>query len=523
MSKSAVVLLVLLTFFLSGPALFLPGFADTDAAVHAMDGVFLMDFARAMPPPSEWRNFATDYYARHPALGIVAYPPLLSVVLAGVFAIVGISTFAARATVLAFAIATVILFHRWMSSRLSPPAALFASLLLAANAEFVTWSREVMLEVPALFFLVAAGFRWDRYIIDRRRSDAFASAIFSAAAVYAKQPAGFFVAVLVASAILSGGLRTAMRDRILWFAVALFAVLLIPLGIMTLKYGQYGTVQLSPSQYGMTYRSLSYWTAWIMNLPDVVHPVALAIAAPGLFAGNDSRRRSGLVAVAWIAVWFVIFSALPIKTNRFALLTVPPFCILAGIAYDGASRWLRPACWAGAALVLAVTFPKPFDFYVGSGDAASETAKLNSDHHPVLYDGYHNANFVFHMRDVSPHTVVLRGSKMITATASGALETYPIITTETGLVEMLNRYAVHYIAAEESPYLILAHTRWLRSFLRAGPFQLEKSIPIATNMPVYDSKRILIYRYLDARDRPETSVLEIFVPSAGMTVRADIL
>src|SRR5215831_12207882 len=73
----------------------------SDASRNALNGAFVLDFLRAAPfrHPVE---FAYDYYRQWPALTILFYPPLFYVVLAGVYAVLGVSEASALLVEFAF-------------------------------------------------------------------------------------------------------------------------------------------------------------------------------------------------------------------------------------------------------------------------------------------------------------------------------------------------------------------------------------------------------------------------------------
>src|SRR5690349_7335498 len=71
---------------------------DTDAARHAMNGAFLLDFARS----GGWRRpvkYAEWYYARYPGISIPYHPPLFPAFESLFFAAAGVGVTPARAAV----------------------------------------------------------------------------------------------------------------------------------------------------------------------------------------------------------------------------------------------------------------------------------------------------------------------------------------------------------------------------------------------------------------------------------------
>lgn len=522
----ALLVLAAVAITLDTPGLRADCFADTDAAVHAMDGVFFADLARDHPSPAHWKEYAIEYFARYPSLGLVIYPPLYPFALAPFTAVFGISAAVARGVVLLFALANLLAFYFLVRRGADARAALVASAFLVTNMEVIRWSREAMLEIPALLFMNLAALFWLEFIDGDRRRAAPAAGLALALAIYAKQPAGFLLAPLACFGLLRRG-RAFLADRRAWIALLLFALVVAPLAIVTMKFGNYGTVQLTPETYGYAMNTVEYWTAWLHQLPTAFHPGVLALAIAGAVLGLRARHRPLVqLLLLWFAWWYLTFSYLPIKTIRFATFVAPAVAALAGIAV---AAWdalpIRLAAAALLALLFAAGVREPVPFIDGYDDAAAFCA-ARSDGRPVLFDGYHSANFVYHMRRAmgDRKAIVLRGSKMITSTASGALASYPMITTETGLAAILDRYAVARVVVEDNvaPELSLPHTAWLREYLRHGPFTLEATIPVESNIAAFTGKKLLVYRYDNAPSAPADGTLEIFVPSAGMTIRVRI-
>src|SRR6266446_984719 len=100
----------------------------SDASRNALNGAFVLDFLREAPfhHPLE---FAYDYYRQWPALTIVFYPPLFYAVLAGVYAVLGVSE--ASALIAEFAFLFLLAWGAFRLSRhwLDPLPALAVALL----------------------------------------------------------------------------------------------------------------------------------------------------------------------------------------------------------------------------------------------------------------------------------------------------------------------------------------------------------------------------------------------------------
>ena len=96
-------LLITLALIL-GPALDVGGFWWTDESRHAMDGIYILDVFRDRPFFNLY-EYTVQYFARYPALGLSWYPPFFAFIESLVYAVIGISEFSARVTVLLFGIA----------------------------------------------------------------------------------------------------------------------------------------------------------------------------------------------------------------------------------------------------------------------------------------------------------------------------------------------------------------------------------------------------------------------------------
>jgi hypothetical protein len=131
----------------------LGGFTWSDAPLHAMDGVFLHDLVRDWPSGS-WRTWAEHYYLEHPCLGLVVYyPPLFAAVEAVMFTLFGIAAWVARLTVVLFVVAAAWLIFMIGRELFGTVAGIAGAVLTLITPAGVTWSRQVMLEWPSVFWV----------------------------------------------------------------------------------------------------------------------------------------------------------------------------------------------------------------------------------------------------------------------------------------------------------------------------------------------------------------------------------
>src|SRR5487761_310716 len=149
-------------------------FAWSDAPRHALNGAFLKDLIAALPRhPVTW---AESYYLQYPSLSILFYPPLFYVFEAAAFAVLGVTQFAAQATVALFYTLLGLGVYRLTRLWTSRPAAFGAALMLMGMPEVALWGRQVMLDIPAMAWLVWGIYAFARFLkFDRGRALALAA------------------------------------------------------------------------------------------------------------------------------------------------------------------------------------------------------------------------------------------------------------------------------------------------------------------------------------------------------------
>src|SRR5687768_2921335 len=170
-------------------------FAWSDAPRHGLNGIFLRDFLAAMPLEDP-RQYAVDYYLRYPALTILFYPPLFSILLAGSYSIFGFSHAVAQGTVaffhLVLGLASYMLARRWMTHGY----AIAASLLLVGAPEIAFWGRQVMLDIPTYAWLALMAIAFVRYLDHGENRYLWSTVVLFIAAIYTKQTSLFAIFAL---------------------------------------------------------------------------------------------------------------------------------------------------------------------------------------------------------------------------------------------------------------------------------------------------------------------------------------
>ena len=378
-------------------------FASADSPRHALNGAFVLDALRALP----WRDplgYAADYYLRYPSLSIGFYPPLFYLAEAAVYAVIGVSHFAAQLTVALFALLLAGAAYRLARLVLPRWLALGATLLLLGAPEMALWTRQVMLDSPVQALLMAGVLGFARHLRRGRPGDLWLAALALVAALYVKFSV-CFIAVPLAAALLAARGWRGLLDRRLGLVAAVALLAALPALWLTWSFGAVNLDNVAGRAAGQPFASLARWTYYLGQLPGQLGWATVILAVPG---GFFLWRRASAAVGGWLAVLFagwagfgwLFFSAIRVHEPRHDLMILFPIVLAAASAVAGllAERRAAPALLAlGAASVLwALATPVPR--VAGYAAIAERVAELAPANAVVLFSGYRDGNFVFAMR-----------------------------------------------------------------------------------------------------------------------------
>ena len=378
-------------------------FSWSDAPRHALNGAFVLDFMRALPwrHPAQW---AAAYYLQYPALSILFYPPLFYAVEATVFAVFGVSHWAAQLTVAGFAAALGFGVYRMARLWLPRGVALGSALMLMGAPGFAFWGRQVMLDIPACALLVWGVYCFARFLgRDRTRDLALAVALLLAA-LYTKYNVVFVAPVLLAALLRARG-ADVVSDRRIWMATGAASLFMVPAILLNLKFGavNFQSVADHPGEFSRW--SLEAWLFYPGLLPELLGwPVVLASAAEaGLLAVRKETRLAGWpswLLLGWLVAGYAFFTAISVREPRHVLTALVPLAIFAGLALDRLPRRAGgPAALALGVFTLgwSIAFD-PVPVIEGHRQMADYVADFAPPKTIILFSGYRDGNFIFDLR-----------------------------------------------------------------------------------------------------------------------------
>lgn len=395
-------------------------FAWSDAPRHALNGAFLKDLIAALPRhPVTW---AESYYLQYPSLSILFYPPLFYVFEAAAFAVLGVTQFAAQATVVLFYTVLGVGVYRLARLWASRPAALGAALMLMGMPEVALWGRQVMLDIPAMAWLVWGVYAFARFLKVDRGRDLVWMAAFLLAALYTKYNVAFIVAPLLLTLCAARG-RSLLRDRRLWWTAGAAAVGALPAIGLLLTFGSANLQSTADLSGELPRWSLAAWSFYPALLPQIVGWPVLGLAVAGFvgFAVGRIPAFKGWPAwllVGWTVIGYVFFSAIAVREPRHLMTALPPLAVVAACALDQlplrrAGGFVALAVGAGA-LAWTVAYD-PVPTVIGYKQLADYVADSVPANARILFSGYRDGNFVFdlRMREDRRDIATIRADKLL--------------------------------------------------------------------------------------------------------------
>ncbi len=529
-----------------------------DAARHAMDGAFMLDAVRDLPRSLRVYQYATEYYARYPCLGLVHYPPVFPAAEALVFAVMGVGMGAARATVGAFAALGAVfgyLLARRFVGRWG--AAVFVLLFITAPG-VVYWSREVMLETPVMAMMLVSSYFFLGCVEDERRGFGVIAALALALAVLTKQTACVLIPVWLAYAVWRRGWRFLVRRESL-MAAGVLALLLVPFAAATVVFAPLNVGQSIGNRRGdfahsrCSLASLAFYARDLPTQAGLLTLVGMGVLAGAWGArrvagrpGSPSAewRRGVVYAGLWVVACYLVFTLVVAnKEGRFILIWVPGLALLgaSGISLLAAGGRLGRAAAAGVTLGLLSQaaccalgwrhdpWAQPPPYVAGTARPAENLAALPRGT-VVFYSGRYNGNFIFHMRRFDPgrHVVVLRDSKMFYSVPAMASHGFhPHATTREEMIGLLRDYGVRYLLVEyptaetpPEPESVGRVTEEFHALVSTGAFAMRARYAIRSSVPAL-ARELRLYEFLGTGPA-RCEVLTIDLPMSGRVIRVPL-
>ena len=520
----ALLLAIVLTVFMT--AALDENFWWTDGASFALNGELIRDYLR-----SGWGEdpitFASNWFLHYPALTISLYPPIFPLAEALVFTLFGFSHGAAQATVAAFAVLAAYGLYKTARSAMGVIPATSVAILLFASPEVLRWSRQIVMEIPTLAFLLLSAACLLRYQATRSLRRLFGAVVLGLAAAYTKQTALFVLPAFALALLVDEGTGL-FRRRANWLALGVGLLGLVPLALFTVHFaGENFNIAFGAGTGEKSYARLSLQalTAYGGIMLEVVGPLGLAGTA--LFLGmirwrgwrSIAERRLAILMLAWFIVDYVLISVTADFETRYAtFLTVPP-AVLTGLFLVR----VFPARFAatGILAVCAAWFGLTVQHHpVATGGSYADVAQY------VLDQGERNAVVMFHGKNSKSFSFSLRAKnpdgKLFVLRAEKFLVNYNIIR-DWGISDanlamedvdaMIDRYGVSWFVFQPDFWTDQPSVALLQKLVYSDRFTKVAEFPVASEAP---GKIVTISVYRNNRPSPPANdQIRINLPAFG--------
>lgn len=486
----------------------------SDSPRHALNGVFVMDLIKAMPLDDP-AGYAYRYYAQYPALTILFYPPLFYFISAPFYALFGVSQETALLVValhyLALGLGCWRLARYWLPAA---PSLAFAALVMWLP-EVAFWGRQVMLEVPAFAFLVWSAVAVMAYLRGAHVKWLYLGAALLVLAMYTKIGVAYMGVVYAALVARQHG-WAALRNRHHWWVLILAVLGLVPLAVITLKFGQANVQSVTGIADAVTSRTS--WQGWAWYARQIPSQVGWPLALLGLAGAAVAawRRVPGLgLWVLGFAAGYLFFSAIDLKEARHSVFLLPTVVFFAVyLLHELLPR--RLANGTLLALVLATAgltvWTRPVFYVQGYAQAAAEVARLAPQDSAVMFSGYRDGAFIFNMRarEDRRDLHVLRADKLLLGiSVRRELGVEQKGLTESQIAEAINASGVHYVVMQPGFWTDLEAMQRFERVMASPQFEEVERIATPANFPAHESQLIIYRNKGQVAQRPKGADIEL--------------
>ncbi len=500
----------------------------SEAPRNALNGAFVMDLIAQRPwqDPVGW---AYAYYAQYPALTILFYPPLFHVLSAPFHAVFGVSHHAALLAVMAHYVAFGWGVYRLGRLWLPVVPALAVAWTMMFLPEIAFWGRQVLLELPAYAFLVWSAVCFVHHLRQGRTGMLVAAVVLLLAAMYTKLSVVFVAAAYVLALLHRHGWAL-FRQRRGWLLLLGSGLAVLPLVLLTLKFGQANVQSVSELPDSAASRAtLAGWLWYARMWPSQFGPPLLAVLALGALAGAWlGRGRSGMTGPersfwwAWFGVGYLFFSYIELKEARHSVFILLPMVLgVAVLLQQARPAWLASA-FAGTAAACAVGWTlleRPVYYVDGYARMAQIVAERAPPGSRVLFSGYRDGAFTFNMRthENRRDLAVIRADKMLLrVSVRRELGVEQKALSDAEMLQDIHANAIHYLVVQPGFWTDLDVMRRFEALLAQHPFEEVLRVPTPANYPAHE-KELVLYRNLAAAAVP-TAARRIELPVIGRAI-----
>jgi 4-amino-4-deoxy-L-arabinose transferase-like glycosyltransferase len=487
-----------------------------DEMRHAMTGVFFRD-AMVDQPWSNPVQYAYEYYAKYPALGLLYWPPLFHIVEGFFFLVFGISVLASRLTMLAYALVGVFFWYKIAEREGPQPRALASAFMFPLLPFMLQYERVTMLEVPCVATCMVALYFWQSFMREERARDLWCFAAFLSASLYTSQKAAFLAFFVVLHFLVEGRWKLLKRWDV-WAAGILSVACVVPwyqFALAKLSFS-YERVAGQGFQHVETVHHLTYYPKRI--IPQVGMLLGILGMAGSVWAMLRARKEHRFFLV-WMVASLVCFTLIQEKSIRHTMIWIPVLVYFALVTVENLvprRDWVIAAFCVLAAysLVKALRMETPKLFGI---EPIAQYLSTQPESDVLYYQGFLNGDFIFYVRKYDPQKrrLIAREKQIVATKVNVGYGTRTILHTPEEVIQMFQEWGIRYAVVENQEFI--AGLSPVRMALLSDRFEAIRSYDIHSTVATFRNRRITIYRM-----KGDLKPSEATVTLPMMTLREDI-
>jgi hypothetical protein len=520
-----------------------------DSNRHVVTSIFFRDLVtdtvttHHLPNP---KVYAEQYYEQYPALGLLVWPPLFHGVCGMLMLVFGTSAEVARWMVLVSFIISCWCVYRMVRRVVDADRASVVMILYSVTPLIFDYSRDIMLEMPALALVMLSVDQFDLWLRGTRPRHLYFAAITAALGALTRFDAAVLLPFYLGMFLLRGGwLKLVSRHALIASAIAIalvgpvYLVIMKEMGDLHLRQAM---ESVGGSHDGTANSFMAVKAIWFYPVSLVEQsgwPVAVLCVLGFLISLRREQRQERAVFVALMIATYVTFSPLAELRPRHAIYWMPcvAFFAVTGLdvilnllsrKFSGERLGVSPPCSTGSsspcpyppgmtqgpnaqlavgayALLFASTafgsMQLPTYRVEGYAEAAAEVLSQTARGDRIFFDGWWDGNFTYHMRhlDSTRSRSVIRGDKLLYDFVCVPLtDFHKYVENDREIVAKFLEAQPKFVVLENPQfYQTIPVAEQLRQLVKAHPeiFELVDQIPVKSSTAHQKPFHIDIHRF----------------------------
>ena len=322
-----------------------------DSNRHVVTSIFFRDLLTDTITTGHLSNpkdYAERYYEQYPALGLLVWPPLFHGVCGVAMLIFGTSADVARWLVLLSFIVSCWCVYRMARRILDNDLASAVMILYSIAPLIFDYSRDVMLEMPALAMVMVSVDQFDLWLRGTRRRQLYVAAISAALAALTRFDAAVLIPFYLGMFLLRGGWGRLWSRHVL-IASAIAIVLVGPVYLVIAKemghlHVRQAAESVGGSEDGTVNAFLATKNLWYYPVAIVEQsgwPAAVLCVLGFALSLRRSHRLQNSAFIALMVATYVTFSPLAELRARHAIYWMPSVAFFAVCGMEAILGFVR--------------------------------------------------------------------------------------------------------------------------------------------------------------------------------------